>query len=245
VRSCTINSNANGDNFILSTHGLGSSQNYYAALIPAFLRENFRVITYDTTGSGRSPYTYLEQSIDTLSNDVIALLDFLQVDKAVIVGHSMGGIVAANVAAQHSDRIVASIWLCPVYPSANVADVFAKRIDLVGKQGMEPLANSVPQAAVGPKAPPMAKAFIRELLLAQDPAGYVSNCRVIASARVPDYGGIKVPVLVVGGEEDKSAPVEGCQRMFKAIGGDEKKFTVLKGIGHWPCIEVRLERCLL
>ncbi|KAF2436071.1 3-oxoadipate enol-lactone hydrolase [Tothia fuscella] len=219
------------------THGLGSSQNFYSALLPAFLAENFRCITFDTTGSGRSPYTYVEQDIDSLSRDVIALMDNLQVAKAVVVGHSMGGIVAANVAAEFPDRIVASIWLCPVSPSSGVADVFEKRIQLVEEKGMEPLANMIPNSAVGARATPLAKAFIRELLLGQNPAGYISNCRVIASAKVPDYAKIKCPVLVLAGGEDKSAPSEGCEKMFERIGVEEKKIKVLKGVGHWPCIE--------
>jgi pimeloyl-ACP methyl ester carboxylesterase len=180
----------------------------------------------------------VEQSIDTLSADVINLMSELQVEKAIIVGHSMGGIVAANCAAEYSDRIVASVWIGPVYPSSNVSQVFDKRIQVVEEKGMEPMASMIPDAATGANASPLAKAFIRELLLAQDPRGYVSNCRVIATARVPDYKNIQGPVLILAGEEDKSAPLEGCKKMFSEIGTEEKKLEILKGVGHWHCIEV-------
>jgi pimeloyl-ACP methyl ester carboxylesterase len=163
----------------------------------------------------------------------------LSIEKAVVVGHSMGGIVAANLAAEHGDRVVASVWIGPVYPSSNVSEVFDKRIQLVEEKGMEPLANTIPDAATGAKASPLAKAFVRELLLTQDPRGYVSNCRVIASANVPDYKSIRGPVLILAGEEDKSAPLEGSKKMFSEIGTEEKKLEILKGVGHWHCIEVR------
>jgi pimeloyl-ACP methyl ester carboxylesterase len=99
------------------------------------------------------------------------------------------------------------------------------------------MADSIPQAAVGTKASPLVKAFIRELLLAQDPAGYISNCRVIINAKTPKYGEISVPVLVLAGDEDKSAPMEGCMKMFEEMGTSEKRLAVLRGVGHWQCLE--------
>lgn len=226
------------ETFILH-HGLGSSQNFYVPLIPALIKENFRCIVFDTTGSGRSPYTQIEQSIASLATDVISILNELGVQKAVVVGHSMGGTVAAHCAAEYGDRVVSSVWIGPVYPSSQIARVFEKRIKIVEKEGMEPLANSIPQMATGSKASPVVRAFIRELLLAQDKWGYVSNCRVIADAKPPKYGKIKVPVLIIAGEEDKSAPLEGCKRMFEELSTEQKRLELLKGVGHWHCIEVR------
>jgi pimeloyl-ACP methyl ester carboxylesterase len=78
------------ETFILM-HGLGSSQNYYYAVAQELLAKGFRCIIFDTTGAGRSPYTFIEQSIQTLSDDVIGILDALDVSKAVFCGHSMGG----------------------------------------------------------------------------------------------------------------------------------------------------------
>src|ERR1700712_35077 len=100
-----------------SVHGLGSTQNYYAPILPAFTEENFRCIAFDTTGSGRSPPVHnTTQNVQTLSDDIIVLMDFLKVEKAVLVGHSMGCLVAANLALTFPERIVASVWIGPVYP---------------------------------------------------------------------------------------------------------------------------------
>jgi pimeloyl-ACP methyl ester carboxylesterase len=125
----------------------------------------------------------------------------------------------------------------PVYPSDSIAEIFEKRIQVVEKEGMEPMANTIPAAATGKKASPIARAFIRELLLAQNPTGYISNCRVIANAKPPNYAKIAVPVLILAGEEDKSAPLEGCEKMFEQMGTGEKKMETLKGVGHWHCVE--------
>jgi pimeloyl-ACP methyl ester carboxylesterase len=102
---------------------------------------------------------------------------------------------------------------------------------------MEAMANTIPNSAMGKKASLLAKSFVRELLLSQDPAGYCSNVRVIINAKPPNYGKIAVPVLILAGEEDNSAPLEGCQRMFGEMGTGEKKLSVMGGVGHWHCVE--------
>ena len=246
------------ETFILM-HGLGSSQDYYHAVAQGLVAGGFRCILFDNTGAGRSPYTFIEQSIETLSEDVVGILDALGVSKAVVVGHSMGGyvvcrrffytcmrvvvdvrwnsVVGAHLAAERSDRIVAAVLIGPVYPNENMVPVFEKRIETVAREGMQAMADTVPQTAVGKKASPLAKAFIRELLLGQDPAGYISNCRVIVNARPPNYDKISIPVLILAGDEDQSAPLAGCQRMFEEMGTSEKKLEVMRGVGHWHCLE--------
>ncbi|KAF2477832.1 alpha/beta-hydrolase [Lindgomyces ingoldianus] len=218
-------------------HGLGSSQDYYHAIALGLKAHHFRCITFDTTGAGRSPYTQVEQSIESLSDDIIGIMDKLEVSKAIVVGHSMGGIVAANLAAERNDRVVAAVLIGPVYPNPNVIPVFEKRIETVTKEGMEAMANTVPYGALAKGASPLVRAFIRELLLGQDPAGYCSNCRVIINAKPPNYGKISVPILLLAGEEDNSAPLEGCTKMFEEIGTGQKKMEVMKGVGHWQCVE--------
>ncbi|KAF2656028.1 3-oxoadipate enol-lactone hydrolase [Lophiostoma macrostomum CBS 122681] len=218
-------------------HGLGSSQDYYYALASGLRSHKFRCIIFDTTGSGRSPYTQIQQDVESLSADVIGILDALDVPKAIVVGHSMGGIVAAHLAAERNDRVVAAILNAPVYPGDHLIPVFEKRIDAVQKDGMEALANSLPNTAPAKGASPLARAFIRELILAQDPAGYISNCRVLLDSKPPDYSKISIPVLVLAGEEDKTAPVESCKKMFEEMGTSEKKLEIVKGVGHWVCIE--------
>ena len=78
------------DTFIF-VHGLGSSQNYYHAVASYVQAHGFRCITFDTSGAARSPYTYIEQGVQSIADNVIAILDALGVATAIVVGHSMGG----------------------------------------------------------------------------------------------------------------------------------------------------------
>lgn len=102
---------------------------------------------------------------------------------------------------------------------------------------MEPLALSIPAAATGNRASPLVHAFIRALLLASNPDGYMSHCRAIAEATVPDYRLIKAPLLIIAGEQDKSAPVEGSTYILEQYGSARKEQKFLGGVGHWHVLE--------
>lgn len=123
---------------IVCHHGLGSSQNFYTPIVPRLTQAGFRVITFDATGAGRSSYTQIEQSVSSLADDVLGLVDALSVKgKVIVAGHSMGGMVVTHLAAEHKDRIQAVVLIGPVYPSEGVSKVFEKRIETVEKEGSE------------------------------------------------------------------------------------------------------------
>ncbi|KAK3170772.1 hypothetical protein OEA41_002854 [Lepraria neglecta] len=222
-------------------HGLGSSHAFYRPITPALTSSphNFRCITYDSISSGLSDIALpLEtQSIQTLAKDVIDVLDALGVKgKVIMVGHSLAGVVAAEIAAMRGDRVMGAVMLGPVLPQESVKEVFEQRVKTVQEKGMEVMADTIPTGATGSRSTPLQHAFIRVLLLSQNPEGYCSMCRVIGGASVPDYEGIRMPTLLVAGREDKSAPLKGCETIYERTGG-KKRMEVLEGVGHWFCIE--------
>ncbi|KAK4941634.1 hypothetical protein LTR10_018512 [Elasticomyces elasticus] len=219
-------------------HGLGSTQNYFFPIFP-HLTAN-RCIIFDNYGAGRSSFASgTETSIPAIGNDVLGLLDSLNVEKAIILGYSMGGMVPTYLASTHPDRVVAAVLIGPVHPSPQVAEVFNQRVPKVQAEGMEAMANTIPNAATGPSASALQKAFIREQLLSQSTEGYIANCRAIENATPPSYKKVTCPTLIIAGEVDKSAPLEGCELIFESLGTphDKKKLEVLQGVGHWHCVE--------
>lgn len=73
--------------------------------------------------------------------------------------------------------------------------------------------------------------------MAQDPEGYIANCRAIQSAKAPAYEKVECPLYVISGKVDKSAPPEGCQLIHDSVSSKEKKIDFLEDMGHWYCVE--------
>ncbi|KAL4808914.1 Alpha/Beta hydrolase protein [Aspergillus unguis] len=217
-------------------HGLGSSQNYYLPVTP-YLTDKHRCITADTYGSGRSAYTDQSVSIASIASDVIGILDALNIPQAVVVGHSMGGLVVTLLGSEHADRVKGVVAIGPTHPTETLTSVMQKRSQTATEGGMESLANSIPYQATGSAASHLARSFIRELVLGQNPKGYAALCQAIANAPDIDYSTIKVPFLLIAGEEDKSASMEGCQYIFDRVSSANKRLEVLAEVGHWHCIE--------
>lgn len=119
---------------IVFVHGLGSTQNYYTPILPYLSK--YRCITFDNYGAGRSKY-YAElapdASIKQIAQDVLTLLNHLSIDKAVVVGYSMGGMVPTTIAADSKGKgkIVAGILLGPVHPNEKIGEVMAGRVKSV------------------------------------------------------------------------------------------------------------------
>ncbi|EME40130.1 hypothetical protein DOTSEDRAFT_74834 [Dothistroma septosporum NZE10] len=218
-------------------HGLGSSQNYYVPVIGQPELEGHHCLALSTYGAAQSRSQGENLTLEQLADDVVAMMDHVKIRRAIIAGHSMGGSMAFTIAAKCPDRVAGVVGIGPVNPASVNPAVFRGRIDAVNKNGMEPLANSVPQAATNARSTPLQKAFIRELIMNQDPKAYASHCEVIVNMKDPGFELIKAPSLILAGDEDKSAPMEGCQYIQSHLGSQQKELKVLKGVGHWHCIE--------
>lgn len=181
--------------------------------------------------------------MDATCGAVLALIALLELDakRIIVVGHSLGAIVASEVSLHLG--LLGTVLIGPVNPSAALAEVFTARLQLLEKgrpsppppddppgrtrdvfliglrpmctEGMEGIANVVPLAATGPGATATQQAFIRALLLAQSPEGYASLCRMIINAQRPRYEDIKCPLLIITGSHDETAPMSGSQQILR------------------------------
>src|SRR6266404_9338728 len=93
---------------IVFVHGLGATSNVWHAQRTT-LSKYYRVIVYDRSGSGRSQQASAGYSIDAWTDELAGLLDHLAVPSAVVVGHSLGSMVAQRFASKNADRTKALI----------------------------------------------------------------------------------------------------------------------------------------
>lgn len=217
-------------------HGLGSSQNYYYPILSGIVPFG-NCIIFDNEGAGNSPLSDTPPTVESMAGDVVRLLDHYKVASATVVGHSMGGMAALKAAELYSSRVNALILLGPVHPTEKGAQVMAGRIDTINQSGnLFQIADAVPQLAPAKSVPSLNRAFIRALIASQTPQGYAAACKVIVDAKPPSYAKVKAPVLLLVGDEDMTAPYDGCASVIEQ---DLQNVVVekLDQVGHWYCIE--------
>ncbi|MFD4638226.1 3-oxoadipate enol-lactonase [Lentzea sp. NPDC058436] len=188
---------------VVLSGSLGSALEMWDANVPA-LEEHFRVVRYDTRGHGRSPVVPGPHTIDALADDLVGLLDELEIEKAHLVGLSLGGMTALRVAARNPDRVDRLAVLCTsahLGPAANWTD----RAALVRAEGTQAVARAVIQRWFTPAYQDHER---WEAMVAATPAeGYAGCCEAIAAMdQRADLHRITAPTLAIAGADDPATP---------------------------------------
>ena len=89
---------------VILLHGGLSNSNYWGNLVPV-LAKDYQVIVMDSRGHGRSGHNNEPLGYDLMASDVLALMNFLKLDKAAIVGWSDGAIIGLDIAIHHPERL--------------------------------------------------------------------------------------------------------------------------------------------
>jgi pimeloyl-ACP methyl ester carboxylesterase len=99
---------------VVLLHGRNFPSSYWAPVIKTLNEAGYRVLVPDQIGFGKSSKPSADLHFDTLARNTIALLDHLQIAKADIVAHSMGGMVAVRIARAYPDRIQHLLLAAPI-----------------------------------------------------------------------------------------------------------------------------------
>ncbi|MCU0484665.1 MAG: alpha/beta hydrolase [Anaerolineales bacterium] len=234
---------------VLLLHGLGVTSDSWVLQIPELVKAGFRVIAPDTRGFGRSGYPG-RSSIHSMVQDFMALLDALQIERAAVVGLSMGGTQALQFALDHParlDRLVLANTFASLRPrSLKVWSYFVLRFGMVHLLGIEAQANYVARRIF----PPPAHALIRQQMIEQvrqaSPAGYRAAMRALGLFDVTArLGEIHAQTLVITGELDTTVPPDVQAILVQRIPGARQ--VVIPGVGHAASVEnpEAFNRCLI
>jgi len=107
---------------VILLHGGLASANYWGNQVRA-LRARYRVVVMDSRGHGRSTRNDQPYGYDLMAGDVIALMDFLKIPKATIVGWSDGAILGLDIAMQHPERVSKLFAFAANSDPSGVADI--------------------------------------------------------------------------------------------------------------------------
>ncbi|GAA5876549.1 hypothetical protein JCM3774_003135 [Rhodotorula dairenensis] len=232
--------NAGADKTLIFVHGLGGSLTNYAPIGEAAgLADSFKVVAFDFEGHGLSPTSGSATTVEGYAASIGEVLDSVKSQKAVVVGHSLGGLIATTFAAQYPERVEKLVLLGPVKQFApGGVDALTKRAATVREGGMISIADTVATAGVSAKtnsSRTLAKSVVRASLLMSPAEGYAQACLAAAGATDPDYSKISAPTLIFAGDEDKTAPKPTIEFLHGAINGS--KVVQLADVGHWHQVE--------
>lgn len=220
---------------LLLIHSLGTSCMVWTAQAEA-LSGSFRVIRPDLRGHGLTSVTPGPYTIEGLARDMTAILDALGIGRAHVAGLSIGGLVAQCLAA-HAPERVASLALCDTAMRIPPPEIWHERAALVRAQGMGAVADAVLARWVTPGflGAPAAQG-LRAMLLRTDPEGYAGGCEAIAAADLTAATRrLRVPAMVLVGEQDTATPPETARVLHQAIAGSS--LVVLPDAAHIPTVE--------
>lgn len=195
---------------VLLIGSLGSTHEMWQPQVAA-LTEHFRVVRYDARGHGRSPAPPGPYALDDLVDDAVALLDRLGIDRASVVGLSLGGMTALRLASREPARVDRLVVLCT---SAHLAPASAwtDRAALVRTQGAAAVADAVVErwfTAERRAREPETAARMRAMIAGTPAEGYASCCEAIAGMDLrQDLAHVLAPTLTIAGADDPATPPE-------------------------------------
>ncbi len=205
---------------ILFIHGGLANSDYWANEVIA-LSKTHAVIVADSRGHGRSTRTAEPMGYDLMASDYLALLYYLKIPKAAIVGWSDGAIIGLDIAMKHPERVTKLF--------ANAANVTT--------DGVKP----------GMAQSPAFSAFIKRSAaehqrLAPSPReirAFLSSIRRMWATQ-PNWtkaqlSGIHVPVAIVVGDHDEAIKRDHTEYMARVIPG--AKLIILKDVGHFALLQ--------
>ncbi|MGF6527626.1 alpha/beta fold hydrolase [Variovorax sp. PvP013] len=224
---------------LLCIHGLGGSSNVWTPLV-AHLAQ-FKIVRPDLPGSARSPLLSEPLTIAGYVQSLVALLDALDISSVHVVGHSLGTVVAQHLSVAHPARVrsLALFGTLVAPPDAARPGTLARaQLARSGLPAMQEIADAIVQAATSKETKaqqPAVLALIREIVMRQPPEGYAQSCEALAGAQSAAIEQIRVPTLLVTGDQDGVAPAPNVAAMAARIAGSQQ--VVLAGCGHWTPFE--------
>ena len=228
---------------VVMLHGIGGGKAAWPAQFAALVQAGYRAVAWDMPGYGDSAM------IDPcdFAGLAQALQPVLQPERdagrrVVLLGHSMGGMVAQEAYAAMPGLIDAMV-LSGTSPAFGKTDgqwqrdfVAARTAPLDAGKTMAQMASGLVRAMVAPQAEPRAVAFATSVMAAVPPETYRAALQALVRFdRREVLARITVPVLVLAGEHDANAAPAVMERMAQKIAGAE--YLCLPAVGHLACME--------
>lgn len=224
----------NGPALVL-LHALGTNLHLFDALLP-LLPPTLRLLRIDLRGHGASDVPAPPYAMGALIRDTERLMDHFALKDAVVLGVSLGGLVAQGLAVKRLD-LVRGLVLSNTAAKIGSASLWQGRIAEVQATGLEAYAPGACRRILGRKwdtHPALPQ--VRQMLLSTDPNGWQGCAAAIAGTDFyTTTASLRLPTLVIAGANDGTTPPDLVRETADLIPG--ASFHLMRGAGHLPMLE--------
>ena len=233
---------ADAEAVVVLLHGLGGTRTAWQPQLRALGQAGWRAVAWDMPGYGESPAPAGRLGFPLLADAVVMLLDELGVERADLVGLSMGGMIALHAAHRTPER-VRTLSLVDTSPKFGLDGttsaqqwVAARLAPLHAGETPATMAHRVIRSVMAPTAPAAAVAEACAAMSRISPAGLEAAVRCLPEHDLAaELGRITTPAVVVVGEHDRETPPTYAKYLADHLA--RARLVVLPGVGHLSNLE--------
>ena len=223
-------------------HGFPLCRKMWRPQAETLSKAGCRIITPDLRGFGERGLAAGIASMDVYADDIVALLDYLGIDKAIVGGMSMGGYLLLNLLKRYPERVAAPIFIATKAGGDDDAGK-ARRTALSEAsrtEGILPVAKAFRTILFAPATMTDNPELVDEVcgwIDASDPRGAAAALIAMRDRKdfVPLLGSITKPALVICGDQDQAVPIEHSQIIAEGL--PDAELCILHGGGHMVNLE--------
>lgn len=221
---------------VVFANSLGTDLRLWDKLIARLPQAGLKYVRYDKRGHGLSDCPLPPYGMGTLVRDLEQLMDHLALQNAVVVGLSIGGMIAQGLAAKRLD-LVRALVLSNTAARIATREMWADRIAQIEQGGIEALADAVMARWFSPDFRQTEELVAWRNMLTRTPAeGYIGCAHAIAGTDFyTTTAALRLPTLGIAGSEDGSTPPDLVRETVDLVPGS--RFQLIRKAGHLPCVE--------
>lgn len=220
---------------VVLLHALGTNLRIWDGVV-ARLPATCRVLRYDQRGHGTSDVPEPPYTMGALIRDAERMMAHFGLKEAVVVGLSLGGLVAQGLAVKRLD-LVRGMVLSNTAAKIGSVEMWQARIAAVRAEGLEAYAPGAMERMFGRRWREVAgMPAVRAMLEECDPRGWTGCAAAIAGTDFyTPTAGLTLPTLAIAGAHDGTTPPDLVRETAELILGS--RFQLIRGAGHLPMVE--------
>jgi pimeloyl-ACP methyl ester carboxylesterase len=222
---------------IILIHGFPLNRKMWKEQVSVLTQIGYKTVTLDLRGQGESVAPSGSYTIDMLADDVVELMNYLNIDKAIIGGMSMGGYILLDIIERYTEKISGALFIATRSSADDEAGkqrrtMLSERVKLEGSKVISEIFKNVLFADSSFETRKELVNEVENWMLSQKPEGLAET--LLAMRDRKDYNNIlkniKVPCFVITGDNDKAIPIEHTRIFEKNL--PNQTTIIIPGGGH-------------